>query len=339
MTGQGQRPASKASVQPDGLVRFRAIGDLVQEAEDTAMQMEFSALRACQHAPGKAARVADGRNPICQPALGNDNAQGGGRGSKLSTQQHPQSRRNPHEGRRLTGGNLKRTPVTPPSPAAAAALYDTKFGARRLSSREQELIGKVEDELKAASGRTGIKLPQIVWRVQDTGEVNAYAYAHNRVCFTKGLLHTYGNSKEGIERLAGIAAHEIGHLRNWDTRIGMFLDYLTKPVNIAISALNNTVGRIPYAGLLFIALAWAFRIAAEIAHFLQSSTSQLRELEADHFAHRLMGGSGISGFLDDAARQEEWSGGSVADHLLRSHPAAELRHDRLQKISSAATQR
>ena len=170
--------------------------------------------------------------------------------------------------------------------------------------------------------------------MQDIGEVNAVAYAHNRVCFTKGILHKYGDTDAGIECLAGVAAHELGHLRNWDTRINMFLHYLKLPVNFGIGEANATINRIPCVGLIFTVATVVFRIPCDIAYFLNESTSQLREYQADRFAGRLMNGVGITEFLDDTSNMDQHRSDTFTDWMMRSHPPSELRHDELVKASN-----
>ncbi|MES0884315.1 M48 family metalloprotease [Roseibium sp. SCP14] len=219
-------------------------------------------------------------------------------------------------------------------PGYAAKAFDIRFGGRRLSEREKEIIGKIEEQLEVCASDSGVKLPQIAWRVQDTGEINAYAYAHNRVCFTKGILHKYSDTQKGIERLAGIAAHEIGHLRNWDTRINMFLHYLSLPVNFGIGLMNNTLSRIPVVGFLSTAVTILLRTPSDIAHLLNESTSQPREYQADRFAAKLMNGVGISEFLDDISHMDERKGDTFSQWMMRSHPPTELRHDELAKAAN-----
>ncbi|MEP4034128.1 M48 family metalloprotease [Roseibium polysiphoniae] len=219
-------------------------------------------------------------------------------------------------------------------PGIAASSFDVRFGARRLSQREMDIIAKVERVLEDCASKSGVKLPRAVWRVQDTGEINAYAYAHNRVCFTKGILHKYSDTEAGIERLAGVAAHELGHLRNWDTRINMYLHYLSLPVNFGIGLTNNTLGKMPFIGLVFMLATVLFRIPSDIAHMLNGSVSTFREYQADRFAAKLMNGVGISGFLDDTTHTEERQGGTFTQWAIRSHPPSELRHDELVKAAN-----
>jgi|GEM_PF-2674820 len=216
-------------------------------------------------------------------------------------------------------------------PSFAAGAFDIRFSTRRLSQREKELVAKVEAVLEDCAKKSGIKLPGIVWRVQDSGEINAMAYAHNRVCFTKGILHKYGDTQAGIERLAGVAAHEIGHLRNWDTRINMLLHYLTLPVNVGIGLADTTINRIPIIGLIFTLVTVVFRLPCDIAHFLNGSTSQFQEYQADRFAGKLMNGVGISEFLEDISHLSQLPGDKFSDWIMRTHPPTELRRDELTR--------
>ena len=218
-------------------------------------------------------------------------------------------------------------------PSVAAGNFDVIFAMRRPSQREMDLIGKVEAILRERSAVTGIKLPRIVWRVQDSREPNACAYAHNRIGFTKGLLLQYGDTPSGIERLAGIAAHEVGHLRNWDTRVLMFLHYLNLPINLGIGLANGTVNRIPFFGLLFTAITVVLRIPASTAHLLNNSISRLTEYEADLFAAHLMDGIGVSELLDDFTKMEDRKNDTFSAWLMRTHPPAELRHETVLKLS------
>ncbi|MHA7777227.1 M48 family metalloprotease [Roseibium sp. M-1] len=219
-------------------------------------------------------------------------------------------------------------------PSVAAAKFDIDFATRRPSQREMDLIDKVETMLQESSSATGIKLPRVVWRVRDSGEINAIAYGHDRVGFTKGLLIKYQDEQFGIERLACIAAHEIGHLRNWDTRILMLHHYLNLPINLGIGLANSTINRIPFVGMLFTAITAVLRLPADAAHVLNSSISRLTEYEADRFATRLTKGIGISEILDDFAKMEDQKADTFSAWLIRSHPPAELRQEAVSKQAS-----
>ncbi|WP_196223163.1 M48 family metallopeptidase [Roseibium sp. RKSG952] len=212
-------------------------------------------------------------------------------------------------------------------PYWAERFLDVENGGRAPSTRETELIDRVHAHLVKAAEKREVKLPKVVYRVIDTGQINACAYGRNRVAFTRGLLHRHGT--DGIEHLAAIAAHEMGHLRNWDTRFMMANRFLGLPVNLAISILNNTVNRIPFIGLFGFLLLIAFRLPADIGQFLLRLSSQSTEYQADAFARKVLGSEGMAAALDELGHSDEWHGGSVTDTVTRSHPSSELRRDRV----------
>lgn len=217
-------------------------------------------------------------------------------------------------------------------PGFAESKMDYQMGARAPSKREQALFDQILGQLEVAAQASGAKLPRIVWKVRDSGEINAFAFGRNRVTFTKGMLHKYANDPNGIDCLAAIAAHEVGHLKNWDTRIDMIARYLLAPGNLAISIINNTICKIPIAGIPFTFLAILLRLPADIGGMLLNSTSQMCEFQADAFAAKLIGKSGLTNILDEMAHAEEWHGGTIGQHVLRSHPPSEQRHDRISQI-------
>ncbi|CTQ47248.1 hypothetical protein LAL4801_05710 [Roseibium aggregatum] len=113
----------------------------------------------------------------------------------------------------------------------------------------------------------------------------------------------------------------------------MLLHYLTLPVNFGIGLANTTINRIPIFGLIFTLATVVFRLPSDIAHFLNGSTSQLQEYQADRFAGKLMNGVGILEFLDDISHLNQKPGDKFCDWITRSHPAIELRHDELTRES------
>jgi len=212
-------------------------------------------------------------------------------------------------------------------PSIAAGHFDVIFATRRPSEREMATIGEVETILQERAVATGIRLPRLVWRIQDNGELNAFAYAHNRVAFTKGLLLKHEDTPSGIERLGGVIAHEIGHLRNWDTRIQMLHYYLNLPINFGVGIADRTLNRIPFIGLLFTAMTTVLCIPAKVAEILNNSISRFAEYEADRFAARLIEGNGLSEILDDFTKMEEQQSDTFSAWIQRSHPPTELRHE------------
>ncbi|HDR5277533.1 TPA: M48 family metalloprotease [Bacillus thuringiensis] len=78
---------------------------------------------------------------------------------------------------------------------------------RRATKREVEQRKPILDAL---CQRLGIQ--DLVLCVADEPFPNAYALGSKTICVTKGLLKTANE-----EELAGVLAHEIGHVLSWHT--------------------------------------------------------------------------------------------------------------------------
>ncbi|MEJ9251471.1 M48 family metalloprotease [Bacillus thuringiensis] len=88
----------------------------------------------------------------------------------------------------------------------AEKLYRYMNGMRRATKREVEQIKPILDDLCQRAG-----IQDLVLCVADEPFPNAYALGSKTVCVTKGLLKTANE-----EELAGILAHELGHLKYGD---------------------------------------------------------------------------------------------------------------------------
>ena len=93
-------------------------------------------------------------------------------------------------------------------------------GAKRADPREQRTLLNVVEEVSIAAS---IPQPQ-VWVVEDAS-MNAFATgrdpAHASLVVTRGLL-----SRMDREELQGVVGHELGHIRNYDTRYALYVAVL-----------------------------------------------------------------------------------------------------------------
>jgi len=217
-------------------------------------------------------------------------------------------------------------------PGFAETNFDQLHRTRSPSQREKDVLDRVWIELEAASKRTGLKLPRVVFRIEETGELNAMAYGRNRVAFTRGLLHKHMGTDNGVKALAAVAAHEIGHLRFWDTRFNMVLYYLQLPASFGAGVLN-IFAAIPIVGLVATVARITLYLPIDIGHLILQATSQPREYLADWYATQLLGSANMAVALDDFVPLDEWQGG-VANAVLRSHPSSELRRDKVLKTAA-----
>ena len=210
-------------------------------------------------------------------------------------------------------------------------LLDYQIGGRRPSDREKVILNAIHERLCSAAKDKRLSLPRITFRVQDTSEINAFAYGRSRIMFTSTMLRHYLKDENGLEKLSAIAAHEAGHLRNGDGGFGMVGSILIGPFNAMLALLNNTFGKIPLISLFNYALCLVISIPIFFGTLIDQIIQQPIEYRADDFAARLMGAEKFAEALSEIAKEDEWRGGGVFATMKRSHPASELRRNRILK--------
>jgi heat shock protein HtpX len=149
------------------------------------------------------------------------------------------------------------------------------YGAREVDARSApELYGLVQ-QLAAAAG---LPIPRVY--VMENPQPNAFATGRNpehaAVAVTTGLLNTVGR-----EELAGVIAHELGHVKNRDT----LLMTITATIAGAVSMLanfglyfgrGNNNGNMGIVGSLMLVI-----LGPLAAGMVQMAISRTREYEAD----------------------------------------------------------
>jgi heat shock protein HtpX len=149
------------------------------------------------------------------------------------------------------------------------------YGAREVDERSAPELYALVKQLAAAAG---LPMPRVY--VMENPQPNAFATGRNpehaAVAVTTGLMQTVNK-----DELAGVLAHELGHVKNRDT----LLMTLTATIAGAVSMLanfgfyfggsRNNDGVGPIGGLLLVILA---PIAAALVQF---GISRGREYEAD----------------------------------------------------------
>lgn len=157
----------------------------------------------------------------------------------------------------------------------------TMVGARRATHEEDQVLVNVGEEMAIAAG---IPMPE-VWVIDDSSP-NAFATGwHPRkaaVCFTTGIL-----KKLDRDELQGVMAHELAHIRNYDTRLMLTLA-LTVGILVMLrdSFLRSTRGsrrdsKSGGTGALAIFAILLIILAPLFAVLLKMAVSRKREYLAD----------------------------------------------------------
>jgi len=163
------------------------------------------------------------------------------------------------------------------SDKALLAMYD----AREVGQSEQPVLVRLVGRLSA---QAGLPMPKVF--IVDNPQPNAFATGrdpeHAAVCVTTGLLRSVND-----EELAGVLAHELGHVKHRDT----LTMTITATIAGAVSMLANLAyffgGRrnpLGLAGQLLVMF-----VAPVAAVLVQMAVSRSREFEADRAGAEISG--------------------------------------------------
>ena len=221
------------------------------------------------------------------------------------------------------------------------------YGAREVNeTTAPDLVHLV----RQLSGQAGLPMPKVY--IVENPQPNAFATGRNpehaAVCVTSGLLQSVNN-----EELAGVLAHELGHVKHRDT----LTMTITATIAGAVSMLanfafffgggrrNNPLG---FVGVLLVML-----VAPIAAVLVQMAISRSREFEADRAGAEISGRplwlASALAHIDHAAKQidnEEAEQNPATAHmfiinplhggalsgLFSSHPSTEERVARLRAL-------
>ncbi|HEX4295491.1 MAG TPA: zinc metalloprotease HtpX [Rhizomicrobium sp.] len=223
------------------------------------------------------------------------------------------------------------------------------YGAREVNeATAPDLVHLV----RQLSGQAGLPMPKVY--IVENPQPNAFATGRNpehaAVCVTSGLLQSVDN-----EELAGVLAHELGHVKHRDT----LTMTITATIAGAVSMLanfafffgggrrNNPLG---FVGVLLVML-----VAPIAAVLVQMAISRSREFEADRAGAEISGRplwlASALAHIDHAAKQidnEEAEQNPATAHmfiinplhggglsgLFSSHPSTEERIARLRTLAA-----
>lgn len=158
--------------------------------------------------------------------------------------------------------------------------------ARPADQREDQILNNVVEEMSIAAG---IPKPKIY--VIDDSAPNAFATGrdpqHAVVCFTTGLI-----SKLDRDELQAVAAHELSHVRNYDTRFMTIVSIIAGMIPLIADGFRRSMwyggGRRSSRrddnnlGAIFMVIALVLSILAPLfALLLQFAVSRQREFLAD----------------------------------------------------------
>lgn len=179
-----------------------------------------------------------------------------------------------------------------------------------LQRRCQQLVDRMAENVAGSSFKFSVL-------VVETAEPNAYALPGGIILVTTGITNVIRSPEE----LAGVLAHEIGHVVR---RHGVQQHYGSAGIlRVFTLATGGEAGA-------------SSGLAAGSLALLNQSHSRDHEREADSFAVDLLARSGIhpsglGSFLRSLMTQEASAGNSRLEKVFSSHPATEERVTRLEQ--------
>lgn len=202
--------------------------------------------------------------------------------------------------------------------------------ARELDAKSTELMDPALQPMRDAMARA-LDLPRIKVNIYEVEPVNGLAAPDGRIFITRGFYNRFKSGAVTAEELAGVIAHELGHVALGHSRRRM-IDFSGQ--NAIRTVLMMVIGRfIPLVG------PW---IANMITTLLAARLSRSDEYEADAYAAALLtkAGIGVNAQISLFEKLEALtqSNHGTAPAWLMSHPKTEDRIQALRRLEAKWSQ-
>ncbi len=212
-----------------------------------------------------------------------------------------------------------------------------KLSCRLPATAEEEKLAPVLQEvLKKANCQKPIRV-----LIEEESEWNAYALGWHTIVISKTLLQAISQ-----EELAGLLAHELGHLLSGDTLLASafltagILPRSLKPVFrwARWLILFYLLFKIPllWSAVMLALFVIVFKIADPLMNFVVRGLGRLAEYEQDNYASRLGYGVFLRQLLERFARSGNQEVNPYYIMMKGSHPGIYNRIRRLEQLERKA---
>jgi len=204
----------------------------------------------------------------------------------------------------------------------------------RLNAERERLIplfDEVYDEYKTNTRRINRYRHQINLYIQETMDINAFAFGKETLVLTKGSIDLLSD-----EAIKGLMAHELAHFHNGDTARSLFAYVANLPLSMLMKKLrkiDSTLesGFIRFVFSIFFAI---FRFIEFLGDLILMRHSREQEYKADMLALEWGCGEELAGALIQLYQISMEKPKAVKDMLLASHPPLTMRIEWLEAILS-----
>ncbi len=178
---------------------------------------------------------------------------------------------------------------------------------------------------KLTNGLTGYDGLKLNFKVYITNDVNAFASGDGSVRVYSGLMDVMDDNE-----LMAIVGHEIGHVKNQDTKDAVKNAYLSAAAREAVGAVGGTVGMLSDSMLGDIALS-----------LTSAKYSRTQETAADEYGFQFTVKNGFDPYAmaNSMKKLQEISGGSGSTlglaQAFSSHPDTAAREKKMREKADA----
>ena len=227
-------------------------------------------------------------------------------------------------------------------------LYRTRIMQRYMcwSMNCQAPTGIAGEQLKQAMAivcrKAGLDIDDYNLYVCNAKMLNAFAVGSNNIAVTLPLL-----TNLPADAIAGILAHEMGHIQNRDTNTALLNSTMSSFGNLVVRIYSfitlalQVLSFIPIIGWITAIISWFFLIQIWLFQFLMQLplhlitmfSSRQDEYEADLYACKIGLGPELYNGLLFISQGEAQMG--FAARILSSHPATRQRLERIKNYVNA----
>jgi putative metalloprotease len=221
---------------------------------------------------------------------------------------------------------LRLTPILIAIAYALAAYYFSAWRTRRMLDERSTPLD--DAALSAVFGRLAraLDLPALKVRIYEIAPVNGLAAPDGRIFLTRGFHDKFRRGEVSAEEIAGVVAHELGHVALGHSRRRM-VDFTGQ--NVVRVTLAMVLGRfLPGIGI------WIANLAARL---LAARLSRGDEYEADAYAAALLtkAGIGVAPQVSLLEKLESIAGmGGRPPVWLASHPGTADRIAAIRRLEA-----
>jgi len=162
--------------------------------------------------------------------------------------------------------------------------------------------------------------------VQETMNINAFAFGHETMVLTKGSIDLLSD-----DALKGLIAHELAHFHNYDTRRALFAYITNLPFSLFMQKLRQIDSSISGVLRFFFNIFFTFfRLIEFIGDLILMHHSRQSEYQADDLAFKWGFGEELAGVLIQIYQISMEKPKSIREMIKATHPHVTKRIERLE---------